>query len=482
MAKTPWMTSNQLVEAVKRKITFPTSQNTFNSNDILAFADEEMMIAQVPDILQFHQEHFVTYDRIAITSSARYQIPRRAIGMKLRDLFWEDNSGQLYEMTKVSSEDKAFYQRDVVSTQTIHKFYLEGNDIVLTPQMFSNPIGYLRPYYFLRPGQLVRDERAATIKFFVKTIVVDNSQIQAGDKLTIGSIALVAVSGAPSSSNEFQIAGTSALTADNLAAAILATEAVPFVLSNGLGTVTIKYEALSTSILSSNVSALAVSSSDVAQVEYETDPDLPTGLASTGASWSGRIATITVDNLMQSGDFIKVYGGTNYDGHYKVLEATSTQIQFILNTDPGVTGNPTIDQVVFGPGQKVDFLQTGGGHKTMNMDISLPSSFNYGMITLAGGTLNSNLVAGDYMIPAEEAIVPQIPSDLHNGLAERTAARILAAIGDTSGLAVSNAKIKDIEQSEAKLIDNRVEGSPTKIVNKYSILNSNKIGYRRRYF
>ena len=58
MAK-PWMTSSDLVASVKRDISFPTSQVTFTDDDILEFANEEMLLAQVPSVMQFHEEYFV---------------------------------------------------------------------------------------------------------------------------------------------------------------------------------------------------------------------------------------------------------------------------------------------------------------------------------------------------------------------------------------------------------------------------------------
>jgi hypothetical protein len=79
-------------------------------------------------------------------------------------------------------------------------------------------------------------------------------------------------------------------------------------------------------------------------------------------------------------------------------------------------------------------------------------------------------------------IIPQIPSDLHNALAERTCARILAAIGDQQGLQVNMAKIAEINQSQNYLIDNRVEGAPVKINTKNSPLYWNKRITRRRLF
>ncbi|NBX74721.1 MAG: hypothetical protein EBQ89_10570 [Alphaproteobacteria bacterium] len=91
-----------------------------------------------------------------------------------------------------------------------------------------------------------------------------------------------------------------------------------------------------------------------------------------------------------------------------------------------------------------------------------------------------NLKVGDYICLANESIIPQIPPDLHTVLAERTAARILAAIGDQAGLAVANQKIAEMELRQGNVLDQRVEGAPEKITARHSLLRYGKMGVRRR--
>src|SRR5258706_10131324 len=98
MAK-PWLTSNELIASVQRKIAFPLSQVTFSRNDILAFANDEMMVSQVPSVLQYHEEYFVHSVNVPLkTGVSRYPIPNRAIGMRLRDVKWADNAGNMFDM------------------------------------------------------------------------------------------------------------------------------------------------------------------------------------------------------------------------------------------------------------------------------------------------------------------------------------------------------------------------------------------------
>ncbi len=90
-----------------------------------------------------------------------------------------------------------------------------------------------------------------------------------------------------------------------------------------------------------------------------------------------------------------------------------------------------------------------------------------------------SLEVGDYIALAGECFIPQIPTDLHNTLAERTCERILQALGDQAGLAITKAKITEMEQHQGVLIDNRVDGSPQKVLPRHSQLRYNKFSYRR---
>jgi len=405
MAITPWYTSTDLIEAIKRKISFPVSQNTFDEEDLLKFANEEILIAQVPSVLSFHEEYFVTTEDVPLVlQQNRYAIPNRAIGLKLRDIFYKDISGNLFEMTRINSDDRAFFQNNVSANEAIYKFYLEGNDVVLTPKLMDNPSGSLLFVYFLRPNQLVPNDQAAIIQSFQKQLTIDNSTIVAGDTFTIDSTIFTAVAGVPST-NEFQIAGTSILTASNLVNTINANGIVTA--DNGTpatATITLTFTDRNTTFDSSNTTAIAISDAFLIK------------------------CTAAIPSNIQDGSII-------------------------------------------------DILQTKPGHKTLAMNITL------GTNAVSGDTFNfsddsdipTNLVTGDYICLENECIIPQIPTDLHPGLAERTCARILASIGDQQGLQSVQAKIQDISVAEGSLLDNRVEGAPQKVTALRSLLRYGKM-------
>jgi len=474
MGAVPYYTSNDIISAVQRKIMLPLAQQTFSTTDILAFANEEMMISQVPSVLQFHEEYYVTTQDVPLSSYvSRYPIPNRAIGQRLRDLFWKDSSGNLFDMTRISQDDRAFFQRNIGANMSIHKYYFEGNEVVLTPQVVASPTGYLTFVYYLRPNQLVTNDQAANIQNFINTFTVNNASINAGDIIYVlgqtpsgaspsnpvnntkgfyfqGSfipydqpnlapfassipVTFTAVTGAPVNNLQFQIGATSTITASNLATAM--TNAFPAL--NMVGTFT----------ASANSTTVTV--------------------------------TFTVLPLVSTSNTILNYpAGASYTLPAACI-STSNTTGFVVNTQTGIQFDLIPTNIT--TATLIDFLQTSGGHKIRAFSRPM---YN---ISTANNTAYFNtldipydLEVGDYICEEHSCIVPQLPDDLHIALVERTCARILAAIGDQQGLAASNAKLQEIEKRQGTLVDDRSEGNPQKITARHSLLRYFKMGHRRR--
>jgi len=406
MAIRPWMTSDDLIASVKRKIALPINQRTFSEEDILAFANEEIMISQVPDIMMYHEEYFVySEDVLLVANQERYPIPERAIGQKLRDVFYKDLSGNLFEMTRVNPDDKSYFQSSVGNINQSGRYYLEGNDLVLTPLNVASPTGWLRFSYFLRPNQLVPNAEAAISESFFKNITLVNASLVAGDTVNIGELTFTAVAGG-AAALEFDIGATSALSAANLDAAINTDNTYTATVSSAI--IEVDYSQLSLEFLSSSA-GIVVSS----QVGIRFNSDLPVDIAD---------------------------------------------------------------------GSIVDFLQTKPGHKLLDMDVQLgANSVSTNAILFDDGVIPENFIIGDYISLQYECIIPQIPPDLHNGLAERVCARILAAQGDMMGFQLSSAKIGDIKKAEGVLTENRVDGAPVKITQRKGMLSYQRMGSRRRF-
>lgn len=407
----------------------PLSQNTFSSQDIIDFLNEEMFISQIPSVLEYHQEYYVYKVSVPlITNQKYYPIPHRCIGMKLREVFLSDSNGNLYEMTRISPEDQTFFQSGNGSVNTIYSYFLEGNNLVLTSNITPVPPSNLVFGFWIRPNQLVPDDQAANIESFSNTMTFNGCL--PGDTIqfaitpngqpnpTYTTFTAVA-SGA--GALEFNIGGTNIITATNFA----------------------------NSVVASGISE------------------------ATNVNSTSNIVTLTYLNL---NTII-----TTTDTANIVIPSTTVLINF--DAVPSTFGNEEL----------VDFLQRDPGHRIYTYDVPIPvngisgNTILFNMADLVTTSIQNNttyyfpiyLVPGDYVCLANECIIPYLPPDLHNGLAERAGARILAALGDQQGLQNSLQKIADIDKRQGNLLDNRVEGNPIKVTARHSLLSYGKMNYRR---
>jgi len=310
-----FLTSDTLIESVVRRTHIPKSQITFTDDDLLAFANEEMMIGMLPSIMKLHEEFYVySFTIPLLPNEQKYEVPDRAIGDKIRTLFYRvDDNQPLQEMARINPEDAAFYQARFASVYP-RAFYLENNYMVLVPAITETPQGMLVIKVFVRPNQLVVNNQGATIQ-----------------------------------------------NIDTL---------------NGILTLS----------------------------------NIPTG--------------------------------------FKVTSL-------------------------------YDFIQTNRSHRTKSMDVPvLGVNPLLKTVTFDPSSLPNTLLVGDYLNLAQQAIVPQMPDELHSVLAQRVACRVLEAQKDTEGLQNAMAKLTEMETNIGMLIDNRTPGQPSKINNLRGPLRAGKF---RRY-
>lgn len=80
------------------------------------------------------------------------------------------------------------------------------------------------------------------------------------------------------------------------------------------------------------------------------------------------------------------------------------------------------------------------------------------------------IVAGDYVVAAENAAVPSLPREWHPILAQAAAARMLESEGDTEMLELAQRTLGRQLQNMGQITETRVEGKPTKITNRNSFV------------
>lgn len=179
----------------------------------------------------------------------------------------------------------------------------------------------------------------------------------------------------------------------------------------------------------------------------------------------------------------EISGGSLFLSYYSrpnelVTEDKAATITNINRT----TGVISVSEVpsAFNTNINYDFIQARSPFVSLAKELQASSvNSTTKELTFAIADIPVSLSIGDYINKEYECVVPQIPMDLHVLLAHRVAARCLEALGDTEGLSNANKKLMEMEDKTTNLIDNRVEESPKKVVNRHGSLRAGL--YRRRW-
>lgn len=123
----------------------------------------------------------------------------------------------------------------------------------------------------------------------------------------------------------------------------------------------------------------------------------------------------------------------------------------------------------FVAGSVIDFVQGYSGCSILSMDVEI-TNVSGTQITFAADDVPSTLVAGDYISLKQTTPVLQIPDEAVPLLEVWTAERVLYAISDFEGADKLAQRAIDIKENCLTVLAPRIEGEPTKIVNRNGLL------------
>lgn len=190
------------------------------------------------------------------------------------------------------------------------------------------------------------------------------------------------------------------------------------------------------------------------------------------------------DIVLVPGPTIMVSGQIKFTFFLRPNQLVLSNRAAIIKAIDRTTGNVLVDQIPsnFNLGIEFDLVRTSSPHNILDYDqTAVTISTSTKTIQFDPTILPSGLSVGDAIMQAEETIIPNVPTDLHVVLAHRVATRCLESLGDQVGLQMANAKLSEMETKTGNLIDDRVEGSPQKIVNRNGLLRLGKIARRRNW-
>jgi hypothetical protein len=137
------------------------------------------------------------------------------------------------------------------------------------------------------------------------------------------------------------------------------------------------------------------------------------------------------------------------------------------------TGQITLSSIPtnFNLNVEYDLYKAESPYNILKIDLSaMTINTTTKTITFNPDDLPSELQIGDHLALAGESIIPQVPTELHAMLAQLVACRVLEALSDTEGLQLAMVKLEQMRNAAGNLIDNRVDDSPKKIINRYSVV------------
>ena len=156
----PSFTTTELLQDIKQKAFVPTSQVTFTDSQLLTMADDELRMRLMPLILGVREDYYLTYYDYTIAGSQNnYDVPTRALGGKIKDIFNIVNT-QVFPIPFLPLH---LQSQDYIPAPRNLYFSFQDNQVVLYNPSQQSQTGTLRLYYYRRPGNLVLAEQGGQI-------------------------------------------------------------------------------------------------------------------------------------------------------------------------------------------------------------------------------------------------------------------------------------------------------------------------------
>lgn len=147
-----YFTTDQLISSVESRTLAPISQGTFATSDLIAFANEELQLKLVPDILSAREDFFLRAKQINLVAGVSdYTVPERCTGNNFKTVYYVDQNNNRYILQRYDISELPY---QVISDGSNRGFYLRGDTLVMVPTPTVTN-GYLELWYYERASDLV---------------------------------------------------------------------------------------------------------------------------------------------------------------------------------------------------------------------------------------------------------------------------------------------------------------------------------------
>lgn len=162
-------TSDEIITAVKRNASIPTSQKKFRTSDFLAFMNEELQLTIVGELLSLREDYFITSSTTALVASQdAYSIPTAAVGWKLEAIWHVDSEGTHSKLVRISSGQRHMYEGLADASAPV-AYYFTGAGIQVVPSVGSTVSGSIKFDYVRLQNEVVSVSSTGLITTVVDT-------------------------------------------------------------------------------------------------------------------------------------------------------------------------------------------------------------------------------------------------------------------------------------------------------------------------
>lgn len=154
------LTTNQLIEQIKRRASIPASQIKYQNADFIAFLNNAMESKIVPQLIAIDEDFFVSYKDIPlVANTSNYRLPDMAVCWTIHEIGLLDSAGNYKVLPRMTRGTEQINTK----TNTPAGFYLQDGSVMVVPSIGSSATGSLRIYYYRRLNDLTLTTNCGTI-------------------------------------------------------------------------------------------------------------------------------------------------------------------------------------------------------------------------------------------------------------------------------------------------------------------------------
>ena len=186
-------TGNELITAVRDTGMIPDTGSTGSEDaDLLKYINQAIATVLVPRLIATREDYFVQRARTAVVSGTnKYRIPHRAAYGKLRDVWFIDNDSDRIYLPRTPEEEMHRFSDLTGSGDDPVAYFIEGEYVVLLPEVSPTYTGYLEFVYFTRPGEVVKTTSAGVVSSVAGKVITCTADVSSvfsiGDTVDVHS-------------------------------------------------------------------------------------------------------------------------------------------------------------------------------------------------------------------------------------------------------------------------------------------------------